>query len=170
MLSLNATQRFADMPSSGSIELANGSLFDSGAEVLVNPVNCVGVMGAGLALEFRRLFPEYYRAYGAACRARRLRLGTVHLYHLSSEETVPRIIVSFPTKGHQSRLSDIDAGLADMADRLRVVEPSIRSAAVPALGCGLGGLSWADVRPVMVRRLRGLAEAGVTVVVYEPTV
>lgn len=138
----------------------SGDLLDADVDALVNAVNCVGVMGKGLALQFKQRFPAYFAAYAAACAAGEVRLGRVHVVSLE------RCFISFPTKGHfrsRSRLPDIAAGLEDLA---RVIGSlGLRSVAVPALGTGLGGLSWDDVSPLVSAKL-GPVDA--TVVVYAP--
>ena len=158
---------------SKKIHFEQGDIFDSGAEALVNPVNCVGVMGAGLALEFKRRWPAYFAHYVAACRSGELRPGRIHEHWTNSEEK-PDVIFSFPTKMDwqlPSCLEDVDAGLAALVVRFTVSNkrfgsPGILSIAVPALGCGLGGLDWTEVEPLMVRYLGVLAELGVDVAIY----
>ncbi|MBI2397008.1 MAG: macro domain-containing protein [Xanthomonadales bacterium] len=123
------------------------SLLSADAEALVNAVNTEGTMGKGIALQFARAFPEILPVYEAACRSGELRPGKVQVIE-RAKLLNPRWIVNFPTKRqwrHQSRLEDIDAGLADLVSEVR--RRGIRSIALPALGCGLGGLSWEDVRP-----------------------
>ncbi|MET9228974.1 macro domain-containing protein [Lentzea sp. NPDC003310] len=138
----------------------SGDLLDADVEALVNAVNCVGVMGKGLALQFKQRYPAYFEAYAAACAAGEVRLGRVHVVSLE------RCFISFPTKGHfrsRSRLSDVAAGLDDLA---RVIgELGLRSVAVPPLGAGLGRLSWSDVEPLIVEKLGAL---DATVVVHSP--
>ena len=138
----------------------SGDLLDADVEAMVNAVNCVGVMGKGLALQFKQRFPGYFAAYAEACAAGEVQLGRVHVARLD------RCFISFPTKRHfrsRSRLQDIEAGLDDLA---RVIEVSgIRSVAVPALGCGLGGLDWNEVEPLIEEKLGPLHA---TVVVYPP--
>lgn len=149
------------------IELTTGDLLKSDAEALVNAVNCVGVMGRGIALQFRKAFPDGFRAYEVACRRGEVAPGTMHIVATGRVEP-PRYIVNFPTKRHwrdQSRLEDIDAGLtALVAD---VASLGITSIAIPPLGCGLGGLDWADVRPRIERAFAQLPE--VRTVLFEPT-
>jgi O-acetyl-ADP-ribose deacetylase (regulator of RNase III) len=143
-----------------------GDLLASGAEALVNPVNTVGVMGAGLALQFRRAFPGNYAQYRQACLGRQMSTGRVHLTFMA-DVPGPRYIANFPTKRHyrdESRLADIEAGLADL--RRLVLRHRIASIAVPALGCGLGGLDWADVKPLITAALGSLP--GVHVMLYAP--
>src|SRR5262245_52928371 len=109
-----------------------GDLFQSGAQTLVNTVNCVGVMGKGVALEFKRRFPDMYEDYVARCAARQVRLGEPYLFH----RPAPPWILNFPTKDHWravSRLADIVAGLESLEEHYR--EWGITSLAVPPLGC-----------------------------------
>lgn len=143
-----------------------GDLLLARADALVNPVNCVGVMGRGLALQFRRAYPDNFQAYAAACRRGGVVPGRVFVFSPGSSAG-PRYIVNFPTKRHwreKSRLEDIAAGLDDL---VRVVlELAIRSIAIPPLGCGLGGLDWPTVRGLVAERLGPLHE--VRVLLYEP--
>lgn len=128
------------------IEITEGNLLKARAEALVNTVNTVGVMGKGIALQFRQAFPEMYRAYEKACLAKDVRLGEVQVFDLGGLAGGPRWIINFPTKGHwkaRSRLTDIEAGLEDLIATVRKL--GIRSIALPPLGCGNGGLEWTDV-------------------------
>jgi O-acetyl-ADP-ribose deacetylase (regulator of RNase III) len=147
------------------IDLTRGDLLDADAEALVNPVNCVGIMGKGLALQFRRAFPENFRAYAEACREGRVRLG--ELFVFSMPGTVrPCFLVNFPTKAHwrdESQLEDLARGLEAL--RIWILESAVRSIAVPALGCGLGGLRWEQVRPLIEQRLGDL---DARVLLFEP--
>lgn len=136
------------------------------AEALVNTVNCVGVMGRGIALQFRQAFPENFKVYAAACKRDEVQPGQMFITERGGLG-LPRYIVNFPTKRHwkgKSRLSDIESGLAALAADIRRLE--IRSIALPPLGAGLGGLDWAEVRPRIVATLGELPE--VQVIVYEP--
>lgn len=131
------------------IELTRGDILTCDAEALVNAVNCVGVAGKGLALQFRHAFPEGYEAYRKACHAGIVRPGRVHVSS-TSRPCGPRFIVDFPTKRHwrdASRIEDVESGLRSLVDEVRRL--GIRSIAVPALGCGLGGLDWQRVRPAI---------------------
>lgn len=128
------------------IIVATGNLLEAPAEALVNAVNCVGVMGKGLALQFKQAYPEMFTVYAAACRAGEVRPGAMLVYE-TGRNSGPRFIINFPTKRHwrePSRIEDVQAGLAALVAEVR--ERGIRSLAVPALGCGLGGLDWPDVR------------------------
>jgi len=123
------------------VEFAKGNLLEADVEALVNAVNTVGVMGKGLALQFRRKFPTNDLAYRAAAKQGMLTAGKMFVFDLGSVNN-PHYIINFPTKRHwrdTSRLGDIEAGLVDLVDVVR--ERQIASVAVPALGCGLGGLS-----------------------------
>jgi O-acetyl-ADP-ribose deacetylase (regulator of RNase III) len=147
------------------VEFVTGNLLEADAEALVNTVNTKGVMGKGVALQFKRAFPENYKAYRAACAAGNVQLGRMFVFDSGRMER-PRYIINFPTKEHwrsRSRLSDIDTGLEDL--RRVLTELKIESVALPPLGCGLGGLRWEDVRP---RIERALGTLPVRVLVYEP--
>lgn len=116
----------------------------------VNPVNCVGVMGKGLALQFRHQYPEAYQLYLLACQTKELRPGRVHIVH-REDGTLPRYIVHFPTKRHwrdRSLLEDIQSGLLDLQRQIKRL--GIRSIGIPALGCGNGGLEWDVVRDLLL--------------------
>jgi O-acetyl-ADP-ribose deacetylase (regulator of RNase III) len=148
------------------IRFVTGDILQAPAEALVNTVNCVGVMGRGVALQFKQAYPDNFAAYAAACARGDVRPGSMFV-HRTNQVTGPRWIVNFPTKRHwrgRSRLDDIDAGLAAL--RAEVVSLGIRSIAVPPLGSGLGGLDWGDVRPRIERALSELGD--VEVLVYEP--
>lgn len=129
-----------------------GSIFDSQCEVLVNPVNCVGVMGKGLALEFKKRYPEMFEDYVEMCEQRILRIGLVIL-------TCNSTLVLFPTKRHwrdSSKIEDIISGLNALGNVLAYRIDYMKreqSIAIPALGCGLGGLDWADVEPLIREKL-----------------
>ena len=130
------------------IKFAKGNLLEARVEALVNTVNTVGVMGKGIALQFKGAFPAMFRDYAMACKTGDVRLGKMHVFDLGGLAGDRRWIINFPTKGHwreRSRLTDIEAGLEDLVDTVRRLE--IRSIAIPPLGCGNGGLNWADVRP-----------------------
>jgi len=130
-----------------------GDIFESKAQTLVNTVNCVGVMGKGIALEFRKRFPDMYNDYVQRCKARQVKLGQPYLY----ERLAPPWILNFPTKDHWrsvSRLEDIIAGLHYLQDHCR--EWGIMSLGVPPLGCGQGQLEWRVVGPTLYRHLKGL--------------
>lgn len=138
------------------IEYKSGNLLDSDAEALVNTVNTVGVMGKGIALQFKQAFPENFRAYEAACRHDEIRLGKMFVYHTGKLHS-PRLIINFPTKHHwkgKSKIQDVTDGLSDLVQVIR--SENIRSIAIPPLGCGNGGLNWREVKLLIERAIKGL--------------
>nr|WP_205703883.1 macro domain-containing protein [Candidatus Chloroploca sp. Khr17] len=148
------------------ITLTQGDLLKADTEALVNTVNCVGVMGRGVALQFRKAFPANFTAYAVACKNHQVQLGKMFVYQLN-HLCNPRFIINFPTKNHwksRSRIEDIQAGLVDLIRFIR--QEQIRSIAVPPLGCGLGGLHWEDVRPLIIEAFQPLPE--VDVLLFEP--
>lgn len=148
------------------IELKQGDILAADTEALVNTVNCVGVMGRGIALQFRKAFPENFKFYEAACTRHEVRPGRVLVFE-TGLLTGPRFIINFPTKRHwrgDSRIEDIDAGLKALIETVRT--RGIHSIAVPPLGCGLGGLDWNDVRPRILGAFSDLPE--VRVLLFEP--
>lgn len=148
------------------IRFTTGDLLQAETDALVNTVNCVGVMGRGIALQFKRAFPANFDAYAAACERGEVQPGRV-LVHETGQLTPPRFIVNFPTKRHwraASRLDDIRAGLAALVEVIGA--HGIRSIALPPLGCGLGGLDWRAVRPLIEAAMAALP--AVEVVVFEP--
>lgn len=135
------------------VKTIQGDLFESQVQTLVNTVNCVGVMGKGIALEFKRRFPDMYDDYVKRCEAGKLMLGRPYLFR----RLVPPWILNFPTKGHWravSRLSDIVKGLDYLEHHYR--EWGITSLAVPPLGSGNGQLEWRIVGPTLYRHLSRL--------------
>ncbi len=149
------------------IETTKGNLLKAPAEALVNTVNTVGVMGKGIALQFRQAFPEMYRAYEKACENGDVQLGRVQVFDLGGLVGGPRWIINFPTKGDwraRSRLTDVEVGLTDLVAKIRKL--GIRSIAVPPLGCGNGGLDWNEVRPRIEQAFAALPD--VQVFLYGP--
>ena len=127
------------------IKTVVGDLFESQAQTIANPVNCVGVMGKGLALEFKKRYPLMFEDYKARCKAKKVKTGIPYIYR----ESVPWIL-NFPTKSiwmHPSKIQYISDGLRLLVDYHK--EWGIKSLACPALGCGLGGLKFTEVWPVM---------------------
>lgn len=127
------------------IHLQKGDILKQDAEALVNTVNCVGIMGRGIALQFRKAFPENFKAYELACKHEEVKLGQMFVFETGG--FYPRFIINFPTKHHwksKSHIEDIRSGLQDL---LRVIQKrEIKSIAIPPLGAGLGGLNWLDVK------------------------
>lgn len=135
------------------VEVREGNLFDDECEALVNTVNCVGVMGRGVALEFKNRFPENFKEYKRACEQGAVKPGKMFV-HDTGKLIGPRWIINFPTKRHWkggSKIEDIAAGLEDL--KTVIVANRIGSISLPPLGCGLGGLDWEMVRPLIEDRL-----------------
>jgi len=149
------------METTALITEAHGNLLEADADALVNTVNTVGIMGKGIALQFRRAYPEMFKDYARAAKSREVALGAMHVWP-TGLMTSPRFIINFPTKGHwrsSSRIEDIDRGLDDL---VRVIqEHSIRSIAIPPLGCGNGGLAWSDVEPLIRKKLQAIPDVDV---------
>ena len=147
------------------IEYKTGDLFREDVEALVNSVNCVGIMGRGIALQFKKAFPENFKAYADACERKEVLPGRMFVFE-TGELANPRFIINFPTKRHwrgKSRMEDIESGLDALADEVR--KRNIRSIAIPPLGSDLGGLNWPDVRSHIAEALHGLED--VVVIVFE---
>ncbi len=148
------------------IEYKTGDILAEDAEALVNTVNCVGIMGRGIALQFKNAFPANFRACKAACNRHEVQPGRMFIFENESVAN-PRFIVNFPTRRHwkgKSRMEDIDAGLKALAGEIEA--RGIRSIAIPPLGSGLGGLKWSEVRPRIECALQGFDD--LKVVVFEP--
>lgn len=148
------------------IEYTRGDILRSEAEALVNTVNCVGVMGRGIALQFKNRFPENFNAYATACKRSEVQPGRMFVFD-TGQLTPPRYIINFPTKRHwrgKSRMEDIDDGLVALVATIRA--RGIRSIAIPPLGSGLGGLDWPQVKPRIEAALRSLDD--VQVIIFEP--
>ncbi len=144
------------------VRFITGDIFAQDAQAIVNPVNCVGVMGKGLALQFKQKFPLNFEIYRTACMKGELRPGRI-LTCGTGRET-PSVIINLPTKRHWrdgSRMEDIEAGLDALAREIR--ERGLSSVAIPALGAGLGGLEWNGVRKAIEDRLSGLKDTEITV-------
>jgi len=167
------------------IEIVDGDILKSEAEAIVNPVNCVGVMGKGLAAQFRAMYPRYFQVYERECAVRvitlgrregatrNMRLGKVHVFHVTDYPQSVKYIISFPTKYHwrdHSRIEDIKSGLRSL--RAEIETRQIKSIAIPALGCGLGGLTWCAIgRECVLPLILGFADRlpwDVEVAVYRP--
>ena len=148
------------------VQIARGDLLTADAEALINTVNCVGYMGKGIALQFKKAFPENFAEYQKACRAGRVQPGRMFVFQTGLMLN-PRYIINLPTKRHwreKSRYEDIEAGLRSLV--LEVKKHGIQSIAVPPLGCGLGGLDWKRVRPMIEAAFAGVPN--VRVMLFEP--
>jgi O-acetyl-ADP-ribose deacetylase (regulator of RNase III) len=138
------------------IHPSSGDILAAPVEALVNTVNCVGVMGRGIALQFKNAFPDNYKQYAQACKREEVQPGRMFITSTGLLQG-PRYIINFPTKRHwrgKSRLEDIETGLVDL---VRIIdELSITSVAIPPLGCGLGGLAWPEVNSRIIAALAPL--------------
>jgi O-acetyl-ADP-ribose deacetylase (regulator of RNase III) len=144
--------------------ISDGNIFLSFAEALVNPVNCVGVMGKGLAKQFKVKFPDNFKQYKEACDNEDIMIGRMNVYWDDNERVT---IFNFPTKVHwrnKSQYRWIDSGLNALRSDLMYF--GIRSVAIPPLGCGLGGLEWSRVRDMIIKKLDEFNDLSVKV--YEP--
>jgi O-acetyl-ADP-ribose deacetylase (regulator of RNase III) len=148
------------------IEFGTGDILTADVEALVNTVNCVGIMGRGVALQFKNAFPENFGAYEKACARGEVQPGKMFVFETGTL-TNPKYIINFPTKRHwrgKSRIEDIDSGLGALAREIRTRR--IKSIAIPPLGSGLGGLDWGEVRPRIEKAL--LSFDYLRVIVFEP--
>lgn len=135
------------------ISYTDTTVFNTTAQTIVNTVNCVGVMGGGIALDFRLRYPSMYLDYAERCRRGEVRTGEPYLYTSDIQSS----IVNFPTKHHwkyPSRIDWIDQGLRYFVAHYQ--EWGVNSIAFPQLGCGKGNLNWVDVKVVMEKRLASL--------------
>ena len=148
------------------IEYKTGDILAEEAEALVNTVNCVGIMGRGIALQFKRAYPENFKVYAVRCKRNEMQPGHVFVFETGGI-LPPRYIINFPTKRHwrgKSRIEDIESGLVSLKEEIR--SRGIRSIAIPPLGSGLGGLDWPEVRARLEAALVEFDE--VKVVIFEP--
>lgn len=143
------------------------NIFDSECAALVNPVNQVGVMGAGLAKQFKIKFPDYYLDYLNKCKNNKMCRWTPDIYKTKMD--IPKYIVSFPTKYYwkdKSNISDIQQGMHSL--RIAADALSIRSIAIPPVGCGLGGLNWNEVKPIIETAFRNPSTIDRLIAIYYP--
>jgi O-acetyl-ADP-ribose deacetylase (regulator of RNase III) len=147
------------------IEFKQGNLIEENIEALVNTVNCVGVMGKGIALQFKQAFPENFKQYKKACDAKEVKPG--QMFTTFTGKLFPAYIINFPTKNHwkgKSKIEDVASGLKDLVKEVK--ERNIQSIAIPPLGCGNGGLDWIRVKPMIIDAFTELPD--VRVVIFEP--
>lgn len=147
------------------IEYKNGDILREDVEAIVNTVNCVGIMGRGLALQFKNKFPQNFKDYQLACTNKEVQLGKMFV-HQTGQLINPKYIINFPTKGHwkqNSKIEDISNGLDDL---ITIIEKySIKSIAIPPLGSGLGGLDWNQVKKLIEEKLKNI---NCTIILFEP--
>lgn len=154
------------METSPMIRYVKGNLLEAETDALVNTVNTVGVMGKGIALQFKKAFPDNFKAYAKAVRRGEVQLGKMFVYE-RGELLGPRFIINFPTKGHwktKSRLDDIKTGLADLVNVVQKLH--IQSLAIPPLGSGSGGLDWNKVKEAIEQAFADVQ--GVVAFLYPP--
>jgi len=154
------------MKEEAMIRITSGNLIKENVEALVNTVNCVGYMGKGVALQFKKAFPDNFVAYQKACREKQVRPGEMFIFETGSM-MAPKYIINFPTKRHwkgKSLLADIESGLKALITEIK--RRNIHSVAVPPLGCGLGGLDWNEVRPRIEQAFSSLPN--VQVLLFKP--
>ena len=147
------------------IKHVQGNILNAQAEALVNTVNCVGVMGKGIALQFKKAFPENFKAYKNACQRGEVKPGG--MFVIDTGQNFPKYIINFPTKRHwrdKSRYKDIEAGLQALVKE--ITARNIGSIAIPPLGSGLGGLDWAKIKPMIEKALSALPD--VQIQLFEP--
>ena len=145
------------------IKLVSGDMFEVPAEIRINTVNCVGVMGAGVALAFKKRYPEMFKEYKSLCESETIKPGFLHTWNLPLENLT---VVNFPTKRHwraKSRYEDIEIGLKELRAFLENKEGS--TVTLPALGCGHGGLEWDRVLPMIEE---SLADLKCDILVFQP--
>lgn len=148
------------------IEKTSGDILKASVEALVNTVNCVGVMGKGVALQFKQAYPKNFDFYQAACKRGEVQPGKMLTYD-NEQMLHPRYIINFPTKRHwkeKSRLEDVESGLVALVQEVQA--RGIKSIAIPPLGAGSGGLDWKIVRRLIESAFEPLND--VQVVIYEP--
>lgn len=149
------------------IKYITGNILESEAQALVNTVNTVGVMGKGIALQFKKAFHNNFKSYNEACKRGDVIVGKMYVTKDSNLNTGEKIIINFPTKKDwrkPSEYSYVDNGLDDLI--LVIKEYDIKSVAIPPLGAGSGGLKWEIVKKMIEQKLGSL---GIDVFVYEPT-
>lgn len=148
------------------MKFTTGNILASNAEALVNTVNTVGVMGKGIALQFKERFADNYALYAEACKRGEVNIGKMFITSTNSMIN-PKWIINFPTKKHwihKSKYEFINAGLDDLT--IQIKERNIKSLAIPPLGAGQGGLDWQKVKSILIEKLSGL---DIEIIIYEPT-
>jgi O-acetyl-ADP-ribose deacetylase (regulator of RNase III) len=150
------------------IEEGKGSLLDVNVEALVNTVNTVGVMGKGVALQFKIAYPQMFKEYQKACKHGHVQIGKMYVYHNNARGN-PKLIINFPTKQHwkeNSEMRYIREGLNSLIEEIK--SNNVKSIALPPLGCGMGGLNWIEVLPLIHQAFKEIPD--VRVIVFPPNV
>ena len=149
-----------------TVKVKSGDLLKENSEAIVNTVNCVGVMGKGIALQFKQRWPQNFKDYEAACKRDEIKPGKMFIHDLG-EWAKPRFIINFPTKAHwrgDSKIEYIESGLRDLVSQVKRL--NIKSIALPPLGCGNGGLDWDDVKRLIFAAFRDYPDVEVNL--FEP--
>ena len=153
-----------------AIVFKQGNLFESSDEAIVNAVNCVGVMGKGIALQFKKRFPENYIEYKKLCSLGKVQPGKMFVYRCTDDffdHKKPLFIINFPTKQHwrgKSKIEFVEEGLNDLISVIK--EEGIKSISIPAIACGNGGLDWNLVKDLIKTKLSNLDNVQINI--YEP--
>lgn len=148
------------------LQYKTGDILKEDAEAIINTVNCVGIMGRGIALQFKKAYPENFSVYATACEHKQVNPGKMFIFK-TGELFNPKFIINFPTKRHwrgKSRIEDIKSGLKDLL--IVIKKNDIKSIAIPPLGSGLGGLNWFQVKSLIEKAFIALED--VDVIVFEP--
>lgn len=146
------------------IKFVTGNILESSAECLINTVNCEGYMGKGIAYQFKQKYPLNNVDYVKACKNKELIIGKLHYYYEGG-----KLIVNFPTKDKwraKSKMEYVEKGLRELV--ILIEKLSIKSIAIPPLGCGNGGLSWGEVKPVLLNYMEKFSES-MEILIYEPS-
>lgn len=163
---LQSNQNGTTNEANSMIKFTSGDILHADADAIVNTVNCVGIMGRGIALQFKKAWPDNFKAYAKVCDAGQMITGKMFIFE-TGKLTAPHYIINFPTKRHwrgASRIEDIESGLVALVEDIKKYK--IKSIAIPPLGAGLGGLDWQLVRDKI--KLVMSAIPNVDVLVYEP--
>ena len=148
------------------ITFKTGNIFEENIEAIVNTVNCIGVMGRGIALQFKKKYPANFKAYAEAAKHKEITPGNMFIFE-AKQNSYPPYIINFPTKRHwrdKSRITDIQSGLDALVKVIQ--KKKIQSIAIPPLGCGLGGLDWGEVRQLIIKTFEKCLD--INVIIFEP--
>ena len=153
------------------LELKHNDLLKQQADAIINTVNCVGIMGKGIALQFKKAFPENYKAYAKACKNNEVKIGKMFVYQTGflDSNIHSKYIINFPTKEHwrgNSKIEYIEEGLDDLYNVIQNF--NIKTLAMPPLGCGNGGLNWSDVKKLIINKLSPIED--LILYLYEPQI
>ena len=153
------------------LELKHNDLLKQQADAIINTVNCVGIMGKGIALQFKKAFPENYKAYAKACKNNEVKIGKMFVYQTGflDSNIHSKYIINFPTKEHwrgNSKIEYIEEGLDDLYNVIQNL--NIKTLAMPPLGCGNGGLNWSDVKKLIINKLSPIED--LILYLYEPQI